>query len=141
MTGNFPELDKGCEASIDHLKKEFFKMRTGRASEGLLQGVMVDYYGSKVPLNQLGLINAPEARLLTVQVYDANAVSAVDKAIRAADLGFNPNIDGNLLRINIPALTEERRKELVKSLHKHRYPLSLVGYVMVLIQNTLQELF
>lgn len=97
---------------------ELGRFRTGRAHAALLEGVQVEYYGSRVPLIQMGLINAPEPRLLTVQVYDAGAVENVDKAIRQADLGLNPSRDGNLIRIAIPPLNEERRKESVKTLHK-----------------------
>lgn len=114
----FKELKTKSDATIEHFRKELGRMRTGRASTGLLEGLTVDYYGSQVPLMQLGLISTPEARLVTVQVYDSGAVESVDKAIRQSDLGLNPSIEGNLLRINIPALTEERRKDLVKSLHK-----------------------
>ena len=93
-------------------------MRGGRASSQMLEGIMVDYYGSQTPIRQLGMINTPEPRLITIQVYDGGAVDGVEKAIRQADLGLNPARDGNLIRVNIPALTEERRKELIKKLHK-----------------------
>jgi ribosome recycling factor len=111
-------LRDACEKTIGHFKKELGKMRTGRASTGMLEGISVDYYGSQVPLLQVGLINAPEARLITVQVYDTSAVEAVEKAIRNSDLGLNPSRDGSLIRISIPALTEQRRKDLIKSLSK-----------------------
>ena len=93
-------------------------MRSGRASTALLEGLHVDYYGTSVPLMQLGMVNAPEPRLLTVQIYDRGAVDAVEKAIQSSELGLNPSRDGNLLRIVIPSLTEERRKDLIKKLHK-----------------------
>jgi ribosome recycling factor len=118
MSVNLKELRASCSSSIEHLKAEFGKMRSGRASTGLLEGVHVDYYGSQVPLIQMGLVNAPEPRLITVQVYDASAVEAVEKAIMQADLGLNPSREGALLRIVIPALTEERRKDLTKRIHK-----------------------
>lgn len=116
MSQNYAELEEGCQKSVDHFKNELSRMRTGRATSGLLEGLSVEYYGSQVPLIQLGLINAPEPRMLTVQVYDAGALDSVEKAIRNSDLGLNPARDGNLIRINIPALTEDRRKELVRSL-------------------------
>lgn len=114
----YPELEKECKAAIEHAKKEVSRFRTGRASASLLDGLMVEYYGSMVPIIQLGMINAPESRLITVQVYDAGAVDGVEKAIRGADLGLNPSRDGNLVRVSIPALTEDRRKELTKKLSK-----------------------
>lgn len=112
------DIERQCEDTIEFFRQELSRMRGGRASTSLLEGVMVDYYGSAVPLRQLGLINAPEPRLLTIQVYDHGAVEAVEKAIQQADLGLNPMREGNLVRIAIPALTEERRKELAKKLHK-----------------------
>lgn len=107
-----------CEGAITAFKRDLQKMRTGRASASILEGVMVDYYGAKTPLIQLGQVSSPEARQLLVQVYDANAVESVEKAIRTSDLGFNPARDGNTLRINVPPLTEESRKEIVRHLHK-----------------------
>ena len=107
-----------CESTIEFFRSELTKTKTGRASTGLLEGISVDYYGSQTPLVQLGLINVAEARLLTVQVYDAGAVESVEKAIHQADLGLNPAREGNVIRVPIPPLTEERRKEIVKRLHK-----------------------
>jgi ribosome recycling factor len=118
MAGFTGSLKEQCEESIKHFKTELSRMRTGRAQSSLLEGIMVDYYGSPTSLIQLGMINAPEPRMITVQVYDQGAVEAVEKAIRQADLGLNPSRDGGLIRINIPSLTEDRRKELVKKLHK-----------------------
>ena len=118
MTDKFQDFEEGCKGGIEHFRRELSRMRTGRASTGLLESLNVDYYGSAVPLQQLGLINAPEARLLTIQVYDAGALDSIEKAILQSDLGLNPSRDGNLIRVQIPALTEERRKELVKSLHR-----------------------
>jgi len=115
---NTNKLQENCKSTIEYLVIELGKMRGGRASASILETVTVDYYGSSVPLKQLGLINAPEPRLLTVQVFDQGAVESVEKAIQTSDLGLNPSRDGNLIRINIPALTEERRKDLVKSLNK-----------------------
>ena len=118
MAIDFKKFQQECEQTIQHFKKELGRLRTGRASSALLEGIMVDYYGSPTPLIQLGLINTPEPRLITVQVYDHSAVEAVDKAIQQSELGLNPSRDGNLVRVSIPALTEDRRKELVKKIHK-----------------------
>jgi ribosome recycling factor len=107
-----------AKKAVEHLKDQLKKLRTGRAATSLIEGIQVDYYGSMVPLIQLGMINAPEPRLLTVQVYDQGAVESVEKAIRTSELGLSPQREGNLLRINIPSLNEERRKEIVKKLGK-----------------------
>ena len=118
MTKENREFEQRCQKAIEHLKKEMAGMRTGRASTGILEGITVDYYGSTVHLNQMGLIAAPEARLITVQVYDKSAVDSVEKAILAANIGITPQRDGQLIRLSVPPLTEERRRELVKNLHK-----------------------
>lgn len=112
------EFEQKARKAVEHLKDQLKKLRTGRATTALLEGIQVEYYGSMVPLIQLGMINAPEPRLLTVQVYDQGAVESVDKAIRTSELGLSPQREGNLLRVNIPSLNEERRKELVKKLGK-----------------------
>lgn len=111
------EFENNCKKSIEHLKKEMAKLRSGRASASLLDGVQVEYYGATVPLIQLGMINTPEPRVISIQVYDGSAVDSVEKAIRNSGLGLNPSRDGSTLRINIPALTNERRKELLKVLN------------------------
>lgn len=118
MSKEAKDFEQKCVKVIDHLKKEMSGMRTGRASTGILEGIMVDYYGSSCHLAQLGLVNAPEPRLLTIQVYDKAAVDAVEKAILASNIGLTPSRDGQLIRLSVPALTEERRKELVRNLHK-----------------------
>lgn len=118
MAQKFNELVEKSGSSVEHFKRELGRLRTGRASASLLEGVVVDYYGSSVPLKQLGLVNAPEPRMLSIQVYDAGATESVEKAIRQSDLGLNPSRDGNLIRVSIPVLTEERRKDMVKALHK-----------------------
>jgi ribosome recycling factor len=118
MTAHFPDLEDKCKKTVEHFKKDLSHMRTGRASAALFEGIHVDYYGSSVPLQQLGLVNTPEPRLVTIQVYDPGAVEAVEKSILQSDLGLNPSRDGNLLRIAIPHLTEERRKDLIKKSHK-----------------------
>lgn len=110
--------DEKCNNTVTAYKKDLQKVRTGRANSSLLDSVHVDYYGSKTALSHLGQISAPEPRLIVVTVYDASAVDAVEKAIRNADLGLNPSREGNSLRVIIPALTEETRKDIVKRLHK-----------------------
>lgn len=107
-------LEKRMEGAIEVLRKEFAGLRTGRASPNLLEPVMVDAYGSELPLNQVGTVSVPEPRLLSVQVWDKNLAKAVEKAIRNAGLGLNPAADGTLIRIPVPELTEERRGELTK---------------------------
>jgi ribosome recycling factor len=96
------------------LRKEFGGLRTGRASASLLEPITVAAYGSDMPLNQVGTVSVPEARMLAVQVWDKGLVKAVEKAIRLSDLGLNPAVEGNLIRVPIPELSEERREELVK---------------------------
>lgn len=118
MADNQRELEQKCQKTIEHFKGDLSRLRTGRAQASLIETLTVDYYGSAVPIRQLGLISVPESRQLAVQVYDRGAVESVEKAIRQADLGLNPMSEGTLIRINIPTLTEERRKELVKKIHK-----------------------
>jgi len=113
------DLKRRMEGAVDVLKKELNGLRTGRASVSFLDPVMVDAYGSTVPLNQVGNIAAAEARLLTVQVWDKGLVKSVEKAITNAGLGLNPQSDGTLVRIPIPALDEERRKDLTKVAGKY----------------------
>ncbi|MCZ6624230.1 MAG: ribosome recycling factor [Deltaproteobacteria bacterium] len=110
----FTELQQEMERSVAALRKDLAKLRTGRASTALLEGIMVDYYGTLTPLNQLANLSVPEPRLLVVQPYDRGAIGNIEKALLKADLGLTPNNDGKLIRISIPQLTEERRKELVK---------------------------
>jgi ribosome recycling factor len=100
--------------SVDSAKHELSTVRTGRASPSLLDRVVVDYYGAPTPLNQLATISAPEARLITIQPYDKSSIKAIEKAINESDVGLNPSNDGNLVRLGVPELTEERRRELVK---------------------------
>jgi ribosome recycling factor len=103
--------------SIDSTRHELATVRTGRASPHLLDRVHVDYYGADTPLNQIATVNASEARLLTITPYDKSSIKAIEKAILESDLGLTPSNDGNLIRLTIPELTEERRKELVKVVH------------------------
>ncbi len=121
LTGPFDidELEKRMRASLDALKRELSGLRTGRASTHLLDPVQVSVYGSKMPLNQVATISVPEPRTISVQVWDKGNVSAVDRAIREANLGLNPIVDGALLRLPIPTLTAERRSELAKLAHKY----------------------
>jgi ribosome recycling factor len=100
--------------SVESTQHEFTTVRTGRASPALLERVMVDYYGAQAPLNQLSTISAPEARLLSVQPYDKSSIKAIEKAINESDVGLTPSNDGNVIRLVVPELTEERRRELVK---------------------------
>jgi ribosome recycling factor len=100
--------------SVESTRHEFGSIRTGRASPALLDRIVVDYYGTATPLRQLATISAPEARLLTVQPYDKSSIKAIERSILESDVGLTPNNDGNLIRLGIPELTEERRKQLVK---------------------------
>lgn len=104
--------------ALEDFRHELASVRTGRASASLLDHIKVDYYGTPTPLNQVATLGVPEPSLLTVQPWDASMLSAIEKAIRASDLGLNPMSDGKILRVPIPPLTEERRKELVKHLHR-----------------------
>ena len=104
--------------SIDNLSRELANISAGRANSNLLNGVTVDYYGAPTPVQQLASINVPEARLLVISPYDKSSVGNIEKAINAANLGVNPSSDGEVIRISVPALTEERRKELVKEVKK-----------------------
>lgn len=112
------EAERKMSAVIDSTKREFATIRTGRATPSLLDRVTVDYYGTETPLNQLASISVPEPRMLMVQPWDKSAVKAIEKAILTSDLGLTPSSDGNVIRIPIPPLTEERRKELVKLVRK-----------------------
>jgi ribosome recycling factor len=106
------------ESALESLRREFAGVRTGKASPQLLDAIRVEAYGSRVPLNQVGTVSAPEPRLLTIQPWDRGLVKDIERALRESDLGLNPSNDGQLIRIPIPALTEERRKEYVRMLHK-----------------------
>ena len=100
--------------SVDATRSKFGSVRTGRATPALLDRISVDYYGTQTPLNQLSTISAPEARLLTVQPYDKSSIKAIERAIQESDLGLTPNNDGQIIRLQVPELTEERRRQLVK---------------------------
>lgn len=118
-THDINEVEKRMRASLDALKREFSGLRTGRASANLLDPVQVMVYGSRMPLNQVATVSVPEPRMISVQVWDRSNVTAVDKGIREANLGLNPIMDGQILRLPIPSLTADRRQELVKLAHKY----------------------
>jgi ribosome recycling factor len=113
------EFNRRMDAALDALHKEFAGLRTGRASANLLEPVQVEAYGSRMPLLQVGSVSVPEPRMITVQVWDKSVVKAVESAIREAGLGLNPMSDGQLVRVPIPDLTEERRSEITKIAHKY----------------------
>ncbi len=108
------DIERRMTGAVEALRHEFGGLRTGRASASLLEPIVVDCYGSEMPLNQVASINVPEPRMLTVQIWDKGNVQAVEKAIRTSNLGLNPAVDGQLIRVPIPELTEERRRELTK---------------------------
>jgi ribosome recycling factor len=118
LKGLFAEVKKRMDAHIEFLRKELAGVRTGRATTGLLDSVHVDAYGQKMPLNQVASLSVPEPSLILAQPFDPSLMGAIEKAIRASDLGLNPANDGKVIRIPIPALTEERRKELSRHVHK-----------------------
>jgi len=111
------ETRQRMDTVIDDFKRKIASVRTGRAAVSILDSVVVDYYGTPTPLNQMASVHAPEPQMLTVQPWDQTQVGPIEKAIRAADLGLNPSNDGKLVRIPIPPLTEERRRQLAKQLH------------------------
>lgn len=113
------EVTDKMDKAIESLKKGLSKLRTGRASTGMLDGIMVNYFGSMTPLNQLATVNVPEPRMITIQPWDQGSLGAIEKTIMSSDLGLTPNNDGKIIRINFPQLTEERRKELVKVAKKY----------------------
>jgi ribosome recycling factor len=112
------ETKPRMEASIEDFRRKLATVRTGRAAVSLLDSVVIDYYGTPTPLNQMASVHAPEPQMLTVQPWDVTQLGNVEKAIRSADLGLNPSNDGKLVRIPIPPLTEERRKQLAKQIHE-----------------------
>ncbi|WP_341775363.1 ribosome recycling factor [Staphylococcus pasteuri] len=118
MSDIIKDTKSRMQKSIDSLSKELANISAGRANSNLLNGVNVDYYGAPTPVQQLASINVPEARLLVISPYDKSSVADIEKAINAANLGVNPTSDGEVIRISVPALTEERRKELVKEVKK-----------------------
>jgi ribosome recycling factor len=120
MSGfDLADINKRMNGAVEVLRKEFAGLRTGRASASLLEPITVQAYGGEMPLNQVGTIGVPEPRLLSVQVWDRNLVKAVEKAIRSSDLGLNPAVEGAVIRVPIPELSEERRAELAKVAHRY----------------------
>ena len=118
LKGLYAEVNKRMTTAIDHLKHELAGVRTGRATTGILDPVHVEAYGSRMPLNQLASLSIPEPTMIVAQPFDPSQLGAIEKAIRASDLGLNPSNDGKVVRIPIPPLTEERRKELSRHVHK-----------------------
>ena len=118
LKGLFAEINKRMKATLDHLQHEYGGVRTGRASVTILDGVHVEAYGSKMPLNQIAGLSIPEPTMILAQPFDPSQLGAIEKAIRAAGLGLNPANDGKVVRIPLPSLTEERRKELSRHVHK-----------------------
>ena len=118
LKGRYAELGKRMKTALDHLTHEFAGVRTGRASVTILDNVHVEAYGSKMPLNQLAGLSIPEPTMIVAQPFDPSQLAAIEKAIRSAGLGLNPANDGKVVRIPLPSLTEERRKELSKLVHK-----------------------
>ncbi|MEC8518921.1 MAG: ribosome recycling factor [Pseudomonadota bacterium] len=119
MSADMDDLQRRMEGALNTLKSDFGGLRTGRASTTLLEPIMVEAYGQQMPMSQVGTISAPEPRLLSVQVWDKGQVSFVEKAIREAGLGLNPMVDGQMVRVPLPELNEERREELVKIAGKY----------------------
>lgn len=113
------QIDRRMDGAVESLRKDLVGLRTGRANPQLLEPIMVEAYGTSMPLTQVGTIGVPEARLLTVQVWDRGMVKAVEKAIRDGGLGLNPQTDGQTVRVPLPELNEERRRELTKIAHKY----------------------
>jgi ribosome recycling factor len=133
----FTQAQKEMEGSVAVLRKDLSKLRTGRASTALLEHITVDYYGASTPLHQLATLSAPESRLLVIQPFDRAAMTEIEKAILKSDLGLTPNNDGKVIRIPIPALTEERRKDLVKHVKKiaEEYRVSVRNHRRVAVEH------
>ncbi|CAN5577653.1 ribosome recycling factor [soil metagenome] len=118
MTDQPFEVEERMSRALDALERDLTAVRTGRAATALVERVSVEYYGTTTPLNQLASISVPEAHTIVIQPWDRGALGAIEKAILKSDVGLTPNVDGTLVRLNIPALTEERRKDLVRLVHK-----------------------
>ena len=114
----FNDVKNRMNKAIEHYRHEVASIRTGRASASILDGIKVDYYGTPTPINNISHITVPEGQLIVIQPFDPNSLEIIEKSIIASDIGLTPNNDGNVIRLNIPSLTEERRKELVKVVHK-----------------------
>ncbi len=118
LKDTFNQLKARMDKAVEDFRTEMAAVRTGRASVHMLDTVQLEYYGTMMPLNQVAQVHAPEPQLITVQPFDPSTLGAIEKAIRAADLGLNPMNDGKIIRVPVPALTEERRRDMVKHLHK-----------------------
>jgi ribosome recycling factor len=118
LKDTYSQLKTRMERAVEDFRKAMAATRTGRANVHMLDAISIDYYGSQMPLNQVAQVHAPEAQLITIQPFDPTSLPAIEKAIRTADLGLNPMNDGKLIRVPVPPLTEERRKDMVKHLHK-----------------------
>ena len=118
LKDTYVQLKTRMEKAVEDFRREMAATRTGRANVHMLDSVSVDYYGSQMPLNQIAQVHAPEPQLITVQPFDPSSLPAIEKAIRSADIGLNPMNDGKLIRVPVPPLTEERRRDMVKHLHK-----------------------
>lgn len=118
LKDTYSQLKTRMERAVEDFRKAMAATRTGRANVHMLDAVSIDYYGSQMPLNQIAQVHAAEAQLITIQPFDPSSLTAIEKAIRTADLGLNPMNDGKLIRVPVPPLTEERRKDMVKHLHK-----------------------
>jgi ribosome recycling factor len=116
--GGRPGLDARMSRAVEAMERDFGAVRTGRASTALVERIQVEYYGTSTPLNQLASISVPEAHQIVIQPWDRGVLNAIEKAILKSDIGLMPNVDGTVIRLNIPALTEERRRDLVKVVHK-----------------------
>ena len=114
----FADAERRMQKAVEALRQDLTAIRTGRASSALVERIQVDYYGAPTPINQVSQISVPEARLIVIQPYERRLLTDIEKAIQRSDLGINPNNDGQVIRLNIPPLTEERRREMVKTLHK-----------------------
>ena len=123
MSADINDLKRRMTGAVEVLRKEYAGLRTGRASTGLLEALSVEAYGAQMPMNQVGTIGVPEPRLLTVQVWDNGLVKAVERAVRESDLGLNPQVEGNMVRVPIPELSEERRIDLNCSMTSVRWTL------------------
>ena len=114
----FDDAERRMKKAVEALKQDLAAIRTGRASSALVERINVDYYGAPTPINQVCQISVPEARLIVIQPYERKLLTDIEKAIQRSDLGINPNNDGQVIRLNIPPLSEERRRDMVKTLHK-----------------------
>jgi ribosome recycling factor len=118
LKDTFTQLRSRMDKAVEAFRAEMTSLRTGRASVHMLDGVQIEYYGSQMPLNQVATVHVPEAQLITIQPFDPSSLAAIEKSIRASDLGLNPMNDGKIVRVPVPPLTEERRRDMVKHLHK-----------------------